>query len=209
MLHLVRASFTEETIHRNPKRGFAIGKEAVVGNLALRQHFKALCRKHHFQALCSDNKDTDLASIAVYSVVVGKIVHSRFAVPFLLFKMKHIKPKAKIALRNTLKVAEAGGFKHQTSVTVTPDKKQNQRNPTSPNKKSKNLEAAPIAGNDDQAPRLVLHRLGKAADAKRKDDYPSPTSSQAKAARFEKRVLINQTRAALGTTKCGKRKKKR
>ena len=127
---MVRASFTEETIHRNPKRGFATGKKAVVENFPLRKHFQALCRKcsrasiGNSQALCSDNKDTDRASIAVYNVVVGKIVHSQFAVPFNVFKMKHIKAKAKITLRNSLKVAEAGRFKHQTTVTVTPDKKQ-------------------------------------------------------------------------------------
>ena len=111
MLQVVCASFTGETIRSNPKRGFETGKKAVVGNVAFRQHIQALCRKDYFQALCRNYSDTldkegiDYAARAVYDVVVQKVVQSRSTVPFKLFKVKHTKAKAKIALQNTLKVA--------------------------------------------------------------------------------------------------------
>ena len=182
VLQVVCASFIEEPICSNPKHGFETGIKAVVGNVAFRQYFQALCRNY---SDAQDNEDTDCAASAVYNVVVGKVVHSRFAVPFRRFKMKHIKAKAKIALRNNLKVAAAGGLKHQTTATVTPEKKQKLVNPTSATKNSKEKTT----------------KLNK-----RKGDYPSQTSFQSKAARFERRVLMNQKRAAAGISKCEKRK---
>jgi hypothetical protein len=130
----VCASFIEEPICSNPKHGFETGIKAVVGNVAFRQYFQALCRNYSDTL---DKAGLDYAARAVYNVVVQKVVQSRSTVLFQLFKVKHIKAKAKIALQNTLKVDEAGGCKHQTTVTATPGVKQKLPNTTSANKNSR------------------------------------------------------------------------
>ena len=93
VLQLTRVSLTEETLHKDPKHGFAKGKTLIVENRSFVQHFKALCKKN---TNTSDQTKIDCAASAVYLSIVNKVVHSRFSVPFRLFKEKNIRRRKKL-----------------------------------------------------------------------------------------------------------------
>ena len=86
----------------------------IVENRSFVQHFRALCKKN---ANASNQTNIYRAASAVYLTIVNNVVHSRFCVPFRLFKEKNIKAKEKVGLRNLLKCAEAGGRKGKKVIT--------------------------------------------------------------------------------------------
>ena len=92
MMRIIRASFDEETINRDPQHAFEKSKKDVMGNKSLKSQFVLLCQNNAVA-----NK--------VYDVFLSKTIHARFAVVFRRWKEKNVKSKhGKVALRTALKV---------------------------------------------------------------------------------------------------------
>ena len=72
-------------------------------NKDLRHYFRALCNKYSVLDQAQLTRSTDV----VFNKVVEKAINARFAVAFRKFKEKNIHAKEKLAICNTLKVAEA------------------------------------------------------------------------------------------------------
>ena len=70
----IRNKFNIGTTELDPKHAFEKSKNSILGDPMLKLRFMAICKLHN---LCSKSIASE-----VYSVVLTKIVHARFAVVF-------------------------------------------------------------------------------------------------------------------------------
>ena len=99
VMDVTRERISEDLLKRDPKRGLAVEKAAILKDKSLRDVFRETCRRN--SANCQSAVDT------VCDNILQKTVHAKYADQFSRFKEVAVKMKDKIAQRNHLKVAEA------------------------------------------------------------------------------------------------------
>jgi len=91
-MHMIRSSFDENKINRDPQHAFDIGKRRVMEDERL---------KSQFISLCDLNSRSDAAE--VYDTILSKAIHARFAVVFRHWKEANVKKHGQVAFRTGLK----------------------------------------------------------------------------------------------------------
>ena len=99
VMDVARERISQDLFERDPKKGLAREKTAILKDKSLRNVFSETCKRN--SADCQSAIDT------VCNTILQKIVHAKYADQFSRFKETAVKMKDKIAQRNHLKVAEA------------------------------------------------------------------------------------------------------
>jgi len=88
VLSSIRNAFDVDDMERDPKHAFQTSKKKILGDVQLRHEFIQLCKS---LSLCAEK------SAEVYSVILQKTVHARFAVVFRACRSKPIKEEGVVS----------------------------------------------------------------------------------------------------------------
>ncbi|KAL7549977.1 hypothetical protein ACHAWF_014997 [Thalassiosira exigua] len=109
LMKLIRKSYTYDDVSRDPVNSFDEAKSVVLNDRSNRELFKALCVKN--------SSGSPNVIERVFTVVVRKAVHARFAVVFRRWKEANVKKNGQLALRTKLKAQSSAGSKAGTKAT--------------------------------------------------------------------------------------------